>query len=166
MSQTVEQHDRKSVNIGINDEKREKVAKKLSEFLASGYVLYMKTLYYHWNVTGVHFHSLHEMFEEQYTEMHQAGDAIAERIRALGLFTPGTIREYIELSSVEEDDTLPTESLDMVRNLLDANEICSREARETLKVAEEAEDEVTVDMMVERMTYHDKTAWMLRAVLA
>lgn len=158
-------HDKRSVNIGIDENRREDVAKKLSSFLASTYVLYMKTLYYHWNVTGPHFHSLHEMFEEQYEDLHAAGDELAERIRALGSFTPGTIREYLELSSVKEDSALPRDADTMVKNLLEANEQCSCEARDTLKTAEEAEDEVTVDMMVARMTFHDKTAWMLRSVI-
>jgi len=157
--------DQAPVNIGVKEEKRKAVAKQLSTFLASTYTLYMKTPYYHWNVTGSQFHSLHELFEHQYEDLHGAGDALAERIRALGHFSPGTFKAYLELSEIEEDDALPEDAEAMVKNLLKDNETCTQAARKVLKIAEEAEDEVTVDMMVERMSTHDEAAWMLRATL-
>lgn len=162
---TVDQTDSVAVHVGVDDAKREQVCKELSKILASTYVVYLKTLYYHWNVTGPNFVGLHSLFEEQYNDLHQAGDELAERIRALGHFTPGTIAEYTKLSSVKDDSKLPSSADEMVRNLLAANEQCSQEARQVLEVAEEAGDEVTVDMMVERMTAHDKTAWMLRSII-
>lgn len=165
VSETLKLVDDENVDIGVKEKQRAEVAKSLSGFLASSYMLYMKTLYYHWNVTGPHFHSLHETFEAQYTDLHAAGDEIAERVRALGHFTPGTFKEYIKLSTLNEDDTLPDTPEKMVENLLKDNEACSREARKVLKVAEDAEDEVTADMMVERMAQHDEAAWMLRATL-
>ncbi|WP_421781206.1 Dps family protein [Kiloniella litopenaei] len=157
--------DEKNVDIGVRENQRAEVAKKLSKFLASTYTLYMKTLYYHWNVTGAQFHSLHALFEQQYEGLHKAGDELAERIRALGHFTPGTFKAYLELSSVEEDEALPKEAQQMVENLLKDNETCSKEARDVLKTAETAGDEVTVDMMVARMAAHDETAWMLRSTV-
>ncbi|GJM03539.1 MAG: DNA starvation/stationary phase protection protein [Rhodomicrobium sp.] len=165
VSETLKIVDDEAVDIGVKKKKREEVAKHLAGFLATSYMLYMKTLYYHWNVTGPHFHSLHETFEEQYTDLHAAGDILAERVRALGHFTPGTFKEYIKLSAIDEDDTLPGSADKMVENLLHDNEACSKEARSVLKVAEEAGDEVTADMMVERMAQHDEAAWMLRATL-
>ena len=153
------------VNIGIDRKKRSQVAEKLAPFLASTYSLYLKSLYYHWNVSGPQFHGLHAMFGEQYEHLHQAGDRLAERIRALGHKAPGTFREFQELSSITEDKTLPSTATAMLQNLLEANEHCSLEAREVLKLAESNEDEVTVDMMVERMTWHDEAAWMIRATL-
>lgn len=157
--------ENKQLDIGIKAEKRKEVAKQLANFLASTYTLYMKTLYYHWNVTGKQFHSLHEIFEKQYEDLHEAGDKLAERIRSLGHFTPGTFKSYIEMSAVEEDDILPKDADIMVRNLLEDNETCSLEARKVLEVAQEAEDEVTVDMMVARMSIHEESAWMLRSSL-
>jgi len=165
MNSTLKIIDDEPLNIGVNQEPRAQVATKLCGFLASTYTLYMKTLNYHWNVTGKQFSSLHEMFEGQYEDLHGAGDALAERIRALGHFTPGTFREYLELSTIEEDSSLPESAELMLQNLLADNEACSREARAVLKVAEKAEDEVTVDMMVERMSIHEEAAWMLRSTL-
>ncbi len=164
-AQTLKNTDDIDVRVGISEKKRTLVCKELSGFLASTYLLYLKSLYYHWNVTGANFIGLHQLLEEQYEELHAAGDELAERIRALGHFTPGTVGEFIKLSSVKDDTSLPQSSEQMIRNLLAANEQCSEEARNVLKVAEEAGDEVTVDMMVARMTQHDKTAWMLRSIL-
>ncbi|WP_025897031.1 Dps family protein [Sneathiella glossodoripedis] len=162
---TLELVDDKSVEIGVKEERRAEVAKSLSTFLASTYTLYMKTLYYHWNVTGSNFSSLHALFEDQYNDLHDAGDKIAERIRMLGHFTPGTFSEYMELSYISEDKKLPENSTKMVENLLKDNETCSLQARKVMKTAEAAEDEVTVDMMVDRMSTHDEAAWMLRSLI-
>lgn len=137
----------------------------LSEFLASTYVLYQKSLFYHWNVTGPNFVSLHELFEQHYEDLHKAGDEIAERIRALGHFTPGTMQEFTTHSRVKEDTRLPGSAEEMVKNLLADHEGCSRQADDVLKKADESGDDVTVDMMVERMGFHDKAAWMLRSIL-
>jgi starvation-inducible DNA-binding protein len=163
--QTLQKTDQLSVQIGMDAGSRKQVAEALSSFLASTYLLYLKTLYYHWNVTGSNFVGLHELFQKQYEDLQSAGDDLAERVRALGHYTPGTVTEFLELSKVQDDQRLPASSSEMVRNLLSANEMCSQQARAVLKVAEEAEDEVTIDMMVDRMTQHDKAAWMLRATL-
>lgn len=164
-SRTLQVIDEVKVHNGVNPQARAKVAEELSVFLASTYTLYMKTLFYHWNVTGPHFPGLHRMFEEQYQALHLAGDEVAERVRALGHMTPGTYREFSNLSKVLEDDALPRESRVMVENLMKSHEVCSLEARSVLNVAEQHNDAVTMDMMVERMAFHDKTAWMLRATI-
>ena len=163
--QTVKKEDKLSVDIGVEADARAEVTRKLSALLASTYMLYLKTLYYHWNVTGPNFPGLHQMFEQQYQELHVAGDLVAERIRALGHFTPGTVREFSALSSVKDDADLPKGANSMIRNLMQDNELCSKEARSVLEAAEKLGDEVTVDMMIARMTYHDKAAWMLRDAL-
>lgn len=162
---TLKKVDTVKVEIGLEKAKRDKVAKALSSLLASTYLLYLKTLYYHWNVTGQNFLSLHEFLEKQYNQLHLAGDELAERIRALGHFTPGTVSEFVNSSLIKDDRALPSSADAMVKNLLQANQQCSKQAREVLKIAEDAEDEVTIDMMVGRMTEHDKAAWMLRAIL-
>ncbi|WP_020400637.1 Dps family protein [Kordiimonas gwangyangensis] len=149
----------------IGEESRAKVAEALSGMLASTYSLYVKSLFYHWNVTGPHFHGLHQLFEEHYQDLHEAGDDIAERIRAIGHFTPGTLKAFGKLSKVEDDDELPNSAEDMLRNLKTAHGVCASEARKVLNVAEEVGDEVTADLMVERMRFHDEASWMLGASL-
>lgn len=152
------------VNIGINTENRKAITDELSKVLADSYMLYLKTHNYHWNVTGELFHSLHEQFEQQYTELADAIDEIAERIRALGHRAPGTFQEFKELTSIEEDTEEP-EALEMVRRLALGNEQVLRTAREALKPANDAEDEATVDLLTQRLHVHSKTAWMLRSHL-
>ena len=152
------------VNIGISEEHREKIAKGLSKVLADSYLLYLKTHNYHWNVTDELFHQLHEQFEEQYTELAEAIDVIAERIRALGFRAPGTFNEFKEITSIEEDTDQP-KAMEMVKRLTQSNEQVIRTAREALKPANAAEDEATIDLLTERLTVHSKTAWMLRSHL-
>jgi starvation-inducible DNA-binding protein len=164
-SKTLKVVDGLRPDIGLQTKQRTQMAEQLAAFLATTYTLYLKTLYYHWNVTGPSFHSLHKMFEEQYENLHEAGDAIAERIRALGHMTPGTTREFLELSAISEDESLPRDPRQMVKNLLKDNESASLAARIVLKNAQEVEDEVTADMLIERMAYHDEVAWMLRATI-
>lgn len=163
MQLAVPKNDGKSNDIGIKAGQKARVAEALGTMLASTYSLYVKSLFYHWNVTGSNFHSLHEMFEEHYENLHSAGDELAERIRALGHYTPGTMKAFRELSVVDDDSKLPTRSADMLTNLTSDHERCSLEARRVLRIAEEAGDEVTVDMMVERMRFHDQAVWMLSA---
>lgn len=152
------------INIGISEEDRKEIADELSKVLADSYMLYLKTHNYHWNVTGELFHSLHEQFEHQYTELAEAIDEIAERIRALGYRAPGTFHEFNELTSIEEDTEEP-EALEMVRRLALGNEQVLRTAREALQPANDAEDEATVDLLTQRLNTHAKTAWMLRSHL-
>ena len=152
------------VNIGISKEKRKKVADGLSKVLADSYMVYLKTHNYHWNVTGELFHSLHVMFENQYTELAAAIDEIAERIRSLGYRAPGSFREYSEITSIEEDTDQP-EALEMVRRLAVDNETILRTARQILPECEEAGDEATIDLITQRLHVHSKTAWMLRSHL-
>ncbi|MCH2449890.1 MAG: DNA starvation/stationary phase protection protein [Gracilimonas sp.] len=152
------------VNIGISKEHREKISEGLSKVLADSYLLYLKTHNYHWNVTGELFHQLHEQFEEQYTELAEAIDVIAERIRAIGFRAPGSFKEFNEITSITEDTDQP-KAMEMVKRLAKANEQVIRTAREALKPANEAEDEATIDLLTERLTVHSKTAWMLRSHL-
>lgn len=152
-------------DIGLQVKQRSAVAEQLAAFLASTYLLYLKTLYYHWNVTGPNFHSLHVMFQKHYENLHKAGDEIAERIRALGHMAPGTTREFNALSVIEEDASLPKNSRIMVEHLLRDNEKATLAARVVLEQAQKVGDEVTADMMIGRMAYHDEASWMLRAII-
>lgn len=152
------------VDTGIAANDRNEIAEGLSRVLADTYTLYLKTHNYHWNVTGPQFRSLHLMFEEQYRELWAATDLIAERIRALGRFAPGTYAEYGKLTSIQEDNSVPSAE-QMVKNLVKGHEQVVKTARDLFKVASDAGDEVTADLMVQRMDASEKTAWMLRATV-
>ena len=153
------------IQIGIETEQREKIAKGLSHLLADSYTLYLKTHNYHWNVTGPMFSTLHEQFEVQYTELAAAVDEIAERIRALGVLAPGSYKEFAEMTRIKEETGHPSAE-DMIRNLVKGQEAVVRTAREALPAAQDAGDEPTVDLLTQRMQIHEKTAWMLRSMLA
>ena len=153
------------IDIGIPEQERVAVAEGLSRLLADSYTLYLKTHNYHWNVTGPQFNSLHAMFEAQYSELALAVDEIAERIRALGLAAPGSYKVFSELTSIAEEDEVPSAEA-MVRNLVIGHETVARTARETFTQAEQAKDEPTADLLTQRMQLHEKTAWMLRSSLA
>jgi starvation-inducible DNA-binding protein len=153
-----------SVNIGIDDGKRAKIAEGLSRLLADTYTLYLKTHNFHWNVTGPMFQTLHLMFETQYTELALAVDLIAERIRALGYPAPGTYSEYVKLSSIPETPGVP-KAKEMIRLLVEGQEAIVRTARSIFPLIEEVNDEPTADLLTQRMQVHEKTAWMLRSLL-
>lgn len=157
--------DSVAVNIGIPEEKRVQVATELSKVLADSYTLYLMTHNFHWNVTGPMFNTLHNMFMDQYTELWQALDVIAERIRALGFFAPGTYAEFAKLSSIKEPTQVPNAE-DMIRLLLEANEAVARTVRTACEHAENANDQPTADILTQRLDVHEKTAWMLRALSA
>lgn len=152
------------INIGIDSEQRQTIANGLAHLLADEYTLYLKTHNFHWNVTGPQFNALHTMFEEHYTEAALAVDEIAERIRALGVRSPGSYREFSELAEVEEASGNPGAE-DMIRELVIGHETCVRTARKAFPAAEDAGDEPTADVLTTRMQVHEKTAWMLRSML-
>ncbi len=157
--------DMPTIDIGISEADRKEIADGLSRVLADTYTLYLKTHNYHWNVVGPMFNTLHLMFETQYNELALAVDEIAERIRALGEPAPGSYAEFSELSSVTEDIEKP-EALEMVRRLVDGHESVARTARSVFPAAEKAGDEPTADLLTQRLQVHEKTAWMLRSMLA
>lgn len=152
------------INIGISAQDRESIAAGLSRLLADSYTLYLKTHNYHWNVTGPQFSTLHTLFEAHYTELAQAVDLIAERIRTLGPRAPGSYREFAALSSIDEDTDTPSAD-EMVRRLVEGQEAVVRTARSVFPVAEAANDEPTADLLTQRMQIHEKNAWMLRSLL-
>jgi len=152
------------VEIGIDPKNREAIAQGLSQLLADTYTLYLKTHNYHWNVTGPMFQTLHLMFEQQYTELSAAADLIAERIRALGFPAPGSYAAYSRLTSIKEEEGVPS-ATDMIRKLLEGQETVARTARAVFKPAESANDQATADLLTQRIQLHEKTAWMLRSLL-
>ena len=153
-----------NIDIGIPEDKRKVIAEGLSRLLADSYTLYLKTHNYHWNVTGPQFRTLHLMFEEQYTELAQAVDSIAERIRSLGEPAPGSYAQFAELSSVKEETGFPSAE-DMVKNLVIGHETVAKTARSVFPSAEKGNDEATLDLLTQRIQLHEKTAWMLRSLL-
>lgn len=152
------------IDIGITDSARAAVAAELSKTLADSYTLYLMTHNFHWNVTGPLFNTLHAMFMTQYTEEWNALDDIAERIRALGHYAPGTYREYAQLSSIAEPTNIP-DALEMVRLLVKGNEAVAKTARAAFEKADAANDQPTADLLTQRLDVHEKNAWMLRSLL-
>ncbi|MBF6615993.1 Dps family protein [Pollutimonas thiosulfatoxidans] len=152
------------IDIGLSEKERATVTAELSKMLADSYTLYLMTHNFHWNVTGPLFNTLHQMFMDQYTESWQALDSIAERIRALGNYAPGTYAEYARLSSIAEPTSVPTAE-EMIEMLVKGNEAVCRTARAALKKADSVSDEPTVDLLTQRLDIHEKNAWMLRSLL-
>lgn len=140
----------------------ERTSAELAGLLADTYATYQKTLYYHWNVTGPHFHSLHLMFEEQYQELHLAIDVLAERLRQLGATTPAFGQPMTSLTDVAGDSDVPV-AMDMVNALVDAHEIVVDSARAVVETAQARGDVGTADIATERIEAHEKAIWMLRA---
>ena len=154
-----------TIDIGINEKDRIKIADGLKKLLADSYTLYLQTHNFHWNVTGPMFNTLHLMFEQQYTELAVAVDEIAERIRALGEAAPGSYSAYAKLTSIEEEEAVP-DAEEMIRQLVKGQEAVARTARSAFPAAEAANDEPTADLLTQRMQVHEKNAWMLRSMLA
>ena len=153
-----------NIDIGVTKQDRKAAADGLSRLLADSYTLYLKTHNYHWNVTGPLFNTLHVMFEQQYTELAVAVDDVAERIRALGFPAPGSYQAFSGLTAIEEDQDVQS-ATDMIRHLLGAHETVARTAHEVHQIISDANDEVTADLLTQRMQIHEKTAWMLRSML-
>jgi starvation-inducible DNA-binding protein len=153
------------IDIGIAEKDRKEIADGLSKVMADTYTLYLKTHNFHWNVTGPMFQTLHLMFETQYNELALAVDLIAERIRALGFPAPGTYAEFGKLSSIPEEPGVPS-AQDMIKKLVQGHETVVRTSRSMWSPAEKAQDQPTLDLLTQRMQVHEKTAWMLRSLLA
>lgn len=153
-----------TANIGLKEKDRKEVAEALSVVLADTYLLYLKTQNYHWNVTGGKFSMWHSMFEEQYTDLAEAADLLAERIRALDYVAPGSFKEFLKLTTLKEAEGSPSGE-GMVKDLISDHESIVRHMREVAKLAQDDEDEVTLGILTDRMMTHEKTAWMLRSSL-
>lgn len=153
-------------NIGLTPDQRQGVSDILTRTLADTHVLYIKTRNYHWNVTGARFHSLHEMFEEQYDQLEESIDNIAERIRMLGFPSVATMAEYLQIATLKEYPNEYPDANTMVANLLSDHDAVIRNLRNDLETcAEEYNDMGTSDFLTGLMEQHEKTAWMLRATL-
>ncbi|MBL8448494.1 MAG: DNA starvation/stationary phase protection protein [Dechloromonas sp.] len=152
------------MDIGISKKDREKIAAGLSRLLADSYTLYLKTHNFHWNVKGPMFNTLHVMFMDQYTELWNALDLIAERIRALDFPAPGSYREFAKLTVIKESEGVPS-ATEMIKQLVAGQEAVVKTARGMFPVVDKAGDEPTADLLTQRMQIHEKNAWMLRSLL-
>ncbi len=150
---------------GVKREDRAALAKSLSTVLADTYIIYLKTQNFHWNVVGPLFYSVHQLTEAQYKNHAEAIDEIAERIRILGFVAPGSFVQFNDLATIKEESGAPdTES--MIRQLAEDNELCSRQLRKAVEVAEAMDDVKTADLLTERIGQHEENTWMLRALIA
>ncbi|MGH7825985.1 MAG: Dps family protein [Candidatus Binatia bacterium] len=154
-------------NIDLSDEQREGVVKILNLLLSDEYLLYTKTRNYHWNVTGPQFNDLHKFFEEQYTELNEVVDDVAERARSLGGSALGTLAEFTQGTRLKEHPGQYPSAREMIANLLADHEAIIRQLRIDLETcAEKYQDMGTNDFLTGLMEKHEKMAWMLRAFLA
>jgi starvation-inducible DNA-binding protein len=154
-----------AINIGIGEKDRAAITEGLGRLLADTYTLYLTTHNFHWNVAGPMFNTLHAMFMVQYTELWNAVDPIAERIRSLGHPAPGSYAQFAKLGSLKDAPEVPPKALEMVRILVDGHEAVARTARSIFPLADKAGDEPTADLLTQRLTVHEQTAWMLRSLL-
>ena len=153
-----------AINIGISDKDRAAIAAGLSKLLADTYTLYLTTHNFHWNVTGPMFNTLHAMFMGQYTELWNALDEIAERIRALGVAAPGSFSEFAKLTVIKESEGTLS-ATEMIKQLVAGQEAVTKTARSIFPIVDKAGDEPTADLLTQRMQIHEKNAWMLRSLL-
>jgi starvation-inducible DNA-binding protein len=165
MASTTVKTTEKAPKIGIKAADLTAINAGLGQILSDTFTLYVKTQGYHWNVTGPHFRSLHLMFEEQYIELRDAADVLAERMRALGDGAPGSFAQFTELATVK-DNVPASDAMEMVKNLADDHETIARLVRPLVEVAEDAGDGGTADIFNARLAAHENAAWMLRSFLA
>lgn len=146
----------------VKNQYSQKVADELKHFLADTYALYLKTQNFHWNVKGADFYSLHKMFEEQYLELAEAVDEIAERLRAIGSYTPASFSQFAQLTSIEEEKE-EVAAKEMLQKLAKDHESMAQSALHMIPKAQKAHDEGTADLLIQRSKVHDKFAWMLKS---
>lgn len=150
-------------NIGLKEKDTAAVAKMLNRLLADENVLYIKVRNAHWNVEGPDFHAQHLFFETIYDELAELIDEVAERVRAIGHYAIGTMKEFLEVTQLTEMKYNKNDSQGFIKELLNDFESLIITLREDIKLAEDHEDAGTEDFLVGILEKHEKTAWMLRA---
>ncbi|WP_426040911.1 Dps family protein [Brevundimonas sp. TWP2-3-4b1] len=153
-----------TIDTGLTKAARTDVAQELSKVLADSFAVYLKTHGYHWNVRGPEFFTLHTLLEQQYREIWAALDEIAERIRALGEFAPQAQSTFANLTSIKDGDP-DKDAPAMLKELMKDHEILIATCRAALTVADDDSDDVSVDLLTQRLAAHEKSAWMLRSTL-
>lgn len=153
-----------TIKTGLNKAERSGVAAELAKVLADSQAVYQKTHGYHWNVRGPEFFALHTLLEQQYREIWEALDEIAERIRALGELAPQGASAFANLTSIKEGDP-EKDAPAMLNELMRDHETLIATTRAALKIADDEGDDVSVDLLTQRLAAHEKFAWMLRSTL-
>ena len=153
-----------TIDTGFTKEERVDVARELTKVLADSFAVYMKTHGYHWNVRGPEFFTIHNLLEQQYRDIWEALDDIAERIRALGEVAPQGYSTFANLTSIKDGDP-DKEAMEMLKELRQDHETVIATARAALKAADDDGDDVSVDLLTQRLAAHEKFAWMLRSTL-
>jgi starvation-inducible DNA-binding protein len=154
------------INIGISEKNLKHSASLLSTILADEMTLYIKTRKSHWNVSGESFMELHKLFENQYKQLEESIDEIAERIGKLGLKTIGTMHEFSKLSSIKESPGKYDSSKDLLKELLHDHETVIVQLRKDINdSAEKNKDAGTADFLTSLMEVHETIAWALRRYL-
>lgn len=152
------------INIGLNDSVQQQIAQNLKMLLADTYVLYVKTQSFHWNVIDPRFYSLHLFLEEEYKKLEEAIDEIAERIRILGQIAPGSLKQFLNITSLKESESNLTAE-DMLIELLKDHETICLFIRDRIPLSSSLGDEGTSDLLIQRLRAHEKTVWMLQSHL-
>ncbi len=142
------------------------IVEALSEVLADSYLLTLKIQNFHWNVTGPNFKSLHELFGDLYEELSEAVDEIAERIRALDSFSPGSFKEFSAITNIKEATKSDVSAVEMLKQLIKDHEIILATLKTALAVAQADSDEATADILIRRIEAHEKNKWMLKSSLS
>lgn len=148
----------------LTPEAIDEITDKLAHFLSDTFVLYVKTLNFHWNMEGREFYMYHRLLEDQYKELQEATDELAERIRMLGRFTPGSLKNFLELSCLKESKA-EKQAEHMIQELVKDHEELVEHCHQIIQVTDKLLDQGTSDLLIERLRSHDKQAWLLRSHL-
>ncbi len=152
------------IDTGIKKSSRKKISEGLKHFLADSYMLYLKTQNFHWNLVGANFYSFHILLEKQYEDMAEAVDEVAERIRALGEFAPATFTEFKKLTQLKEEKKSLKQN-QMIGALIADHEKIAKATKKLVRLSQDEYDDITADMLIKRIAFHEKSAWMLRSSL-
>ncbi len=149
----------------LNSDTIDKIAEKLAHFLSDTFVIYVKTLNFHWNMEGKEFYMFHRLLQEQYEDMQEGIDELAERMRELGSRAPGSMRQFLDLACLKECEGERSQE-SMLQELVEGNEALVEHCHDLIQFVDDALDQGTSDLLAERIRAHSKNAWLLRSHLA
>lgn len=162
-NKSTKNHD-ENLNTGITLKNREKVADSLNKVLADEMLLYIKTLKFHWNIEGKDFHALHLFLDDQYHQLQKIIDAVAERIRKVGFYANGSMKEFLKDASLEEHTKTGRITEDLISELAKDHDTIIRNTRDMIdEFEEECDDKGSADFITGIMKEHEKMSWMLHA---
>lgn len=150
--------------MSLSEKTCKKIAEKLAIFTADTFVLYVKTLNFHWNMIGPQFFMFHKLLEEQYKDMASAIDDLAERIRMLGCDAPASMKEFLKLTTLEESHSNLTQN-EMIKALIGDHESLEASCQQLIRFTDENIDQGSSDLLAERIRFHSKQSWLLRSHL-